>query len=78
MARAQPKDSAGSQFFVCVDAARFLDKNYTAFGKVVAGLEAVDKIVSADRNQQDRPLEPVTIKSAKVTQKNDKPKAAKE
>lgn len=78
MARAQPKDSAGSQFFVCVDAARFLDKNYTAFGKVVAGLEAVDKIVSADRNQQDRPFEPVTIKSAKVTQKNDKPKAAKE
>jgi peptidyl-prolyl cis-trans isomerase B (cyclophilin B) len=69
MARAQPVDSAGSQFFVCVDAARFLDKNYTAFGKVLKGMEAVDRIVSADRDGRDRPLEPVTIKSAKVTLK---------
>lgn len=78
MARAQPKDSAGSQFFVCVDAARFLDKNYTAFGKVLKGMEAVDKIVSADRDGGDRPFKPVTIKSAKVTLKNAKPEAAAE
>lgn len=78
MARAQPKDSAGSQFFLCVDAARFLDKNYTAFGKVLKGMDAVDKIVHADRDARDRPFEPTTIKSVKVTLKNAKPKAAAE
>ena len=69
MARAQPEDSAGSQFFVCVDNAGFLDNKYTAFGKVLKGMEAVDKIVNAERDGQNRPLEPVTIKSAKVTLK---------
>lgn len=69
MARAQPEDSAGSQFFVCVDAARFLDNKYTGFGKVVKGMEAVDRIVSAKRDTRDRPLEPSKIKSVKVTQK---------
>ena len=70
MARAQPVDSAGSQFFLCVNKATFLDKKYTAFGKVLKGMEAADKIVSADRDGRDRPSEPVTIKSAKVTLKN--------
>ncbi len=69
MARAQPVDSAGSQFFLCVDKATFLDKNYTAFGKVLKGMEAADKIVSADRDGRDRPFEPVTIKSSKVSVK---------
>ena len=70
MARAQPLDSAGSQFFLCVDKATFLDKKYTAFGKVLKGMEAADKIVNAKRDRRDRPLEPNTIKSAKVTMKN--------
>lgn len=70
MARAQPEDSAGSQFFVCVDAARFLDNKYTGFGKVVEGMETVDRIVNADRDARDRPIEPSTIKSAKVTVKS--------
>ena len=78
MARAQPNDSAGSQFFLCVDAARFLDNKYTAFGKVQKGMEAVDKIVSADRDARDRPFKPVTIKSVKVNLKNDKPKTTAE
>lgn len=69
MARAQPEDSAGSQFFVCVDAARFLDNKYTGYGKVVKGMETVDKIVRAERDARDRPLEPFTIKSVKVEQK---------
>jgi len=69
MARASQLDSAGSQFFVCVDAARSLDKKYTAFGKVLKGMEAVDKIVGAKRDRRDRPLEPFTIKSAKVKMK---------
>lgn len=67
MARAQPVDSAGSQFFLCVDKATFLDRKYTAFGKVLKGMEAADKIVGADRDARDRPFEPVKIKSAKVT-----------
>ena len=46
MARAQNPDSANSQFFICFDDARFLDKNYTVWGKVVAGMENVDKITS--------------------------------
>jgi peptidylprolyl isomerase len=44
MARSQSPDSANSQFFICFDDARFLDKQYTAWGKVVSGMENVDKI----------------------------------
>ena len=75
MARAQPVDSAGSQFFVCVDATPSLDGKYTGFGKVVKGMETVDKIVSADRGFQDRPVEPVTIKTVKVSIKKATEKA---
>ena len=44
MARAQSPDSADSQFFICFGDARFLDKQYTVWGKVVEGMENVDKI----------------------------------
>ena len=44
MARAQSPNSANSQFCICFDDARFLDKQYTAWGKVVEGMENVDKI----------------------------------
>jgi len=44
MARAADPDSANSQFFICFADARFLDKNYTVWGKVVSGMENVDKI----------------------------------
>ena len=44
MARAQNPDSANSQYFICFDDARFLDKQYTVWGKVVSGMENVDKI----------------------------------
>ena len=44
MARASSPDSANSQFFICFDAARFLDKQYTVWGQVVSGMENVDKI----------------------------------
>ena len=44
MARAQSPDSANSQFFICFDEAGFLDKKYTVWGKVTAGMENVDKI----------------------------------
>ena len=44
MARAANPDSANSQFFICFDDARFLDKQYTVWGKVTSGMENVDKI----------------------------------
>jgi len=44
MARAASPDSANSQFFICFDDARFLDRKYTVWGKVVSGMENVDKI----------------------------------
>jgi len=46
MARSSSPDSASSQFFIVVKDAPFLDRQYTAFGEVVSGMEAVDKIVS--------------------------------
>ena len=44
MARASSPDSANSQFFICFDDARFLDKQYTVWGQVISGMENVDKI----------------------------------
>ncbi len=44
MARSSMPDSANSQFFICFDDARFLDKQYTVWGKVIEGMENVDKI----------------------------------
>jgi peptidylprolyl isomerase len=44
MARAANPDSGDSQFFICFDDARFLDKQYTVWGKVTEGMENVDKI----------------------------------
>ena len=49
MARSQNPDSGGSQFFICVADARFLDNQYTVFGKVVSGMDVVDSIVNAPR-----------------------------
>jgi len=44
MARSNSPDSANSQFFICFDDARFLDKQYTVWGKVIEGMEHVDKL----------------------------------
>jgi len=62
MARAQDPNSAGSQFFIVVADSTFLDKQYTAFGNVVRGLEVADKIVSAPRDGRDNPNERVEMK----------------
>jgi len=55
MARAAHPDSAGSQFFICMADAFFLDGKYTVFGEVVKGIEVVDKIVSQPRDGNDNP-----------------------
>ena len=44
MARSQDPNSGDSQFFICFDDARFLDRQYTVWGKVVSGMEAIDKV----------------------------------
>ena len=62
MARAASPDSAGSQFFICVKDAAFLDRQYTVFGEVESGMDAVDKIVSAPRDPNDNPLERIEMK----------------
>ena len=61
MARAQDPNSAGSQFFICVADANFLDGQYTAFGEVVSGLDTVDRIVNVERDDRDNPLERVEM-----------------
>lgn len=66
MARSQHPDSASSQFFIVVSDSPFLDRQYSAFGEVVSGMDVADKIVSAPRGAQDRPNQPVSIISATV------------
>jgi peptidylprolyl isomerase len=61
MARSQAPNSANSQFFICFDDATFLDKQYTAWGKVIEGMENVDKIKRGEPVQN-----PDKIKSLKV------------
>ncbi len=66
MARSVNPNSAGSQFFIMVDDAPYLDGEYAAFGRVVSGMEEVDRIVSIPRDYDDRPLEEQRIESATV------------
>ena len=61
MARSQNPNSANSQFFICFDDARFLDKQYTVWGKVIEGMDNVDKIKRGEPVQN-----PDKIKSLKV------------
>jgi peptidyl-prolyl cis-trans isomerase B (cyclophilin B) len=62
MARSGHPDSAGSQFFICVADASFLDGKYTVFGEVVSGMDSVDKIVGQSRDKRDNPDERVEMK----------------
>jgi peptidyl-prolyl cis-trans isomerase B (cyclophilin B) len=68
MARTPDPNSAGSQFFICVDSASYLNGQYAAFGQTVEGLEVARKIVSVPRDQRDKPLAPIHIKRAYVKQ----------
>ena len=61
MARSAHPDSAGSQFFICVADAAFLDGQYTVFGEVVSGIDTVDAIVNQPRDLRDNPNERVEM-----------------
>jgi peptidyl-prolyl cis-trans isomerase B (cyclophilin B) len=62
MARSGDPNSAGSQFFICVADAGSLDRQYSAFGRVVRGMEVVDQIVNSPRDRADNPNERVDMK----------------
>ena len=65
MARSQDPNSANSQFFICFKPAPFLDRQYTVFGKVLEGMEFVDKIKKGDSNQNGSVENPDKILSFK-------------
>jgi len=66
MARSSDPDSASCQFFVMHQTSPHLDGQYSAFGKLVSGLETVEKIVQSKKGPGDKPLEPQTILKAVV------------
>ena len=65
MARSSDPNSANSQFFICFKAASFLDRQYTVFGKVIEGMEYVDKIKRGDENNNGSVSDPDKIISFK-------------
>ena len=65
MARSSDPNSANSQFFICFKASPFLDRQYTVFGKVVAGMENIDKIKKGDENNNGAVSDPDKIISFK-------------
>ncbi|HTX67194.1 MAG TPA: peptidylprolyl isomerase [Opitutaceae bacterium] len=68
MARAADPHSAGSQFFICHADARFLDKQYTAFGQLVKGLDVLDRIagVPCSGSERSTPVERVALESVRL------------
>lgn len=66
MARAMHPDSAGSQFFIMHQTSPHLDGSYAAFGKVIEGMDVVNKTATVPTDFRDRPLEPQVIRSITV------------
>ena len=66
MARAMNPNSAGSQFFIMHQDAPHLDGQYAAFGKVVAGMDVVDKIAAVRTDWNDKPTTPVKMKTVEL------------
>ena len=65
MARSSDPNSANSQFFICFQPAPFLDRQYTVFGKVLEGMDFVDKIKRGDQNNNGAVTDPDKIISFK-------------
>lgn len=71
MARTNDPDSASSQFFIChADCSSSLDGNYAAFGKVIAGMDTVDKIASTQTDSNDRPKQEQRMQSVRFVEVN--------
>ncbi len=66
MARSKDPDSAGSQFFIMHRKATHLDGSYAAFGKVIEGMDVVNKIAETPTDYNDRPIEPQVMQSVTV------------
>ena len=70
MARSSNPDSAGSQFFICHGDASFLDRQYTAFGKVIKGEDVLDKIANCetkkDGRENSKPAQRQGVESVKI------------
>jgi len=66
MARSSHPDSAGSQFFIMHKDSSHLDGQYAAFGKVISGIEEVDRIAAVPTGAQDRPKENQTMATVTV------------
>jgi len=67
MARSQDPNSAGSQFFIVLKDANFLDGQYTVFGHVTSGMDAVDKIAALKCDSADAPVDTEQARMVKVT-----------
>lgn len=66
MARAMDPNSAGSQFFIMHEDAPHLDGQYAAFGKVVSGMDTVDRIAATPTTWGDKPVTPVVMKKVYI------------
>jgi peptidyl-prolyl cis-trans isomerase B (cyclophilin B) len=75
MARSQHPDSAGSQFFICLADAAFLNRQYTAFGQLVSGDDVLEKIgsvptASGGGGEKSRPLNRMSVETVKIVPKS--------
>jgi peptidyl-prolyl cis-trans isomerase B (cyclophilin B) len=66
MARSNDPNSAGSQFFICHGDPRFLDRQYTAFGKLIKGDDVLEKIATTQTGPRDVPAKRMNIASIKI------------
>jgi len=71
MARSQDPNSAGSQFFICHGDPKFLDNQYTAFGKLIKGDDVLEKIATTQTTTPDRPVKRMNVESVKIVPRSE-------
>jgi peptidyl-prolyl cis-trans isomerase B (cyclophilin B) len=71
MARSQDPNSAGSQFFICHGDPKFLDRQYTAFGKLIKGEDVLEKIATTQTTSPDRPVKRMNVESVKIVPRSE-------
>jgi cyclophilin family peptidyl-prolyl cis-trans isomerase len=70
MARTADPNSAGSQFFIVTKDSKFLDNQYTVFGRVIDGMEVVDTIAALNTNPSDQPIDAYKAQIEKIIIEN--------